>query len=185
MLSQVIWMLIGAAVLLLWKFVAKPMLLMRYYKQFNGGVALPFVPVMGAFAMLQPAYDKYGDMQFPAKVTYQEFPDVRFLITNIVDKVLIDLCDPSLIKEYYLSSEDNYTKLKLTYENMARLFGHGIAFSDGKEWSRKRKIMTSMFHFEFFQRFYPLIEQTVDELLDEAERVGEMKSMELGCRVAG
>ena len=174
-----------AVAFLVWKFVVKPLRLFAYYKQFDGAAPLPFIPILGAFGMLKPAYDKYGDMQYPSKVTYQYYPNSRFLITNLADKVLLCVNDPELIKDFYLNKEDNYRKLKLTYENQARLFGHGIAFSEGKEWSRKRKIMMSMFHFEFFERFYPLIDQSIEKMLNEVAKVGSMDSLGVGYRVAG
>jgi hypothetical protein len=54
---------------LIYKFIAKPLMLMKYYEQFKGAVRLPFIPIMGAFGMLKPAYDRYGDEQYPTKTT--------------------------------------------------------------------------------------------------------------------
>ncbi len=55
-----------------------------------------------------------------------------------------------MIKEYYLVKELCYVKQGLLFKNRARVFGNGLAFAEGKDWIRRRRIMTSMFHFEFF-----------------------------------
>jgi cytochrome P450 len=47
-------------------------------------------------------------------------------------------------------------------ENKVRFLGQGVAFAEGHEWSRRRKIMASIFHFSFFNKFIPKITDIVD-----------------------
>lgn len=47
-------------------------------------------------------------------------------------------------------------------ENKIRFLGQGVAFSEGQEWSRRRKIMSGIFHFSFFNKFIPKISNIVD-----------------------
>jgi cytochrome P450 len=47
-------------------------------------------------------------------------------------------------------------------ENKVRFLGQGVAFSEGQEWSKRRKIMSGIFHFTFFNKFIPKITNIVD-----------------------
>lgn len=134
----------------LWKFVVKVLLEIRYYQQFSGAIKLKFVPVLGAFAFLEESYKKYKDQLYLTKLSEEGFPGHKFFITSFSSYVVVDVSDPDIIKDYYVNKEKYYKKLELTYKNKQRIFGAGVAFSEGKEWSRRRKIMTSLFLYEFF-----------------------------------
>jgi cytochrome P450 len=54
-----------------------------------------------------------------------------------------------LLRKFFLNDKI-YVKDRFFIENRIRVFGDGVAFAEGKEWSKRRKIMSSMFHFEFF-----------------------------------
>ena len=45
---------------------------------------------------------------------------------------------------------DNYVKYELTYKNRAKVFGNGVAFSEGEEWKRRRVVTTALMNFDFF-----------------------------------
>ena len=52
---QLILTLLGSLVgLFVYKFILKPYIAMRHYKQFKGSFSLPLKPVIGAFAFLKP-----------------------------------------------------------------------------------------------------------------------------------
>lgn len=65
--SLALWSLFLSVLYFLGRFVVRPLRQMKYYSQFKGAVRLPFIPIVGAFASLKPAYDKCGDAQRPAK----------------------------------------------------------------------------------------------------------------------
>ncbi len=68
--------------------------LMKYYAHFDGVKMLKFVPVMGAFASLEPAYKEFGDALRPSKDTYKFFPGVKVIVSNFADQVLLIINDP-------------------------------------------------------------------------------------------
>lgn len=176
---------LGLGLYLVLKFVVRPLRLAGYYSQFAGVVRLPFVPVVGSFSTLKPAYEKFGDAQRLAKDTYKYYPDSKVLVTYFTDRVLLLVNDPDMMRDYFLSKEQHYVKYDMLFLNKARIFGRGLAFSEGADWVRRRKIMTSLFHFEFFEQFYPKIEAIVDTLLAEVTHDLPVDAIGLGSRVAG
>lgn len=79
------------------------------------------------------------------------------------------------MKEFF-SPEKNFYFEKVSFlrENFERFIGRGIAFSEGEEWKKKRKIMNTIFNYSFIVDNIPKISRIVDEGLDEMER--EFKS---------
>lgn len=59
-----------------------------------------------------------------------------------------------------------HPKMKFIIQNIQRSLGHGIAFSEGDEWKRKRKIMNSVFNFDFITDCIPKIARICDEGLN-------------------
>jgi cytochrome P450 len=64
-------------------------------------------------------------------------------------------------------------------------------FAEGKEWAKRRKIMSSIFHFSFFETFVPKIISIVDKSLQEIESDPSktspltINSMEFSSKIAG
>jgi cytochrome P450 len=69
--------------------------------------------------------------------------------------------DPTLLQEFF-QKQEHYVKEEKFIENKVRFLGQGVAFSEGQEWSKRRKIMSSIFHFSFFNKFIPKITDIVD-----------------------
>lgn len=44
--------------------------------------------------------------------------------------------------------------------------GKGVAFSEGQEWSKKRKVLSSLFHYTYFKNFIAVIVDIVDREVD-------------------
>jgi hypothetical protein len=62
----------------------------------------------------------------------------------------IEFFNPELIKSFY--QPDNvyvHHKMKFMIQNIQRSVGYGIAFSEDKEWKRKRTIMNAVFNYDF------------------------------------
>jgi len=48
--------------------------------------------------------------------------------------------------------------------------GHGVMFSEGDEWKKKRRIMSTVFNFEFIKSKIPLIAKITQEVFTKAEQ---------------
>lgn len=94
-----------------------------------------------------------------------------------------------MLRKFFLNDKI-YVKDRFFIENRIRVFGDGVAFAEGKEWSKRRKIMSSMFHFEFFETFVPKIMSIVENRFKEfksdlAETPLIINSMEFSSGIAG
>ena len=80
------------------------------------------------------------------------------LVFNTLSTPTIELLNPELIKSFY--QPDNvyvHHKMKFMIQNIQRSLGHGIAFSEDKEWKRKRTIMNAVFNYDFIIENIPKI----------------------------
>lgn len=69
-------------------------------------------------------------------------------IGNILDKLLVVIINPDLIKEFYSAENVNkYHKLLPLIEGTKIIFGEGMFFSEGETWKTKRKIISNVFNF--------------------------------------
>lgn len=55
-----------------------------------------------------------------------------------------------------------FPKKKIYIANLKRLLGDGIVFSEGETWKSKRKIISSVFTFDFLKSIIPNISKICD-----------------------
>lgn len=79
----------------------------------------------------------------------------------------IQLIHVDLIQAYFNMNSYNFQKFKPLKENISRVVGKGMAFSEGVEWKKKRKIVSNVFHFEFLHSLIPKMLTTIDEFFNE------------------
>lgn len=81
-----------------------------------------------------------------------------------MDQITVDLVNPDMIREF-LSMEKIFIfpKKKIYIANMKRLLGDGVAFSEDEIWKTKRKVITSVFTFDFLKSIIPNISKICDE----------------------
>ena len=86
------------------------------------------------------------------------FPGNDIALYNVLNKIVIDFINPDLLKIFFAPDNfPNYIKEELTVANTRRVLGYGIAFSEGGEWKRKRKIINTVFNFNFLMSIIPKI----------------------------
>jgi len=81
------------------------------------------------------------------------------------------LVDPVLVKEFY-GKTDKYIKSPLTITHFKLLMGNGLITSEGDTWKKHRRLISSLFHFEFLKMKIPLIVETTREFYDKMEKDG-------------
>lgn len=57
-------------------------------------------------------------------------------------------------------------KMKFAIANIQRSLGHGMAFSEGKEWKRKRHIISAVFNYDFIIENIPKINRITEDALN-------------------
>ena len=60
--------------------------------------------------------------------------------------------------------------MKFMIQNIQRSLGMGIAFSEDKEWKRKRNIMNAVFNYDFITDNIPKIIRICNEALQLSEQ---------------
>jgi cytochrome P450 len=87
----------------------------------------------------------------------------------------IQLINLDLIQAYFNTNSYSYNKFEPIIANLRRVVGSGIAFSEGNEWKKKRKVISNVFHFEFLHSLIPKMIKTLDEYFEEFDERTEKK----------
>ena len=74
--------------------------------------------------------------------------------------------DVELLKDFF-NKQEFYIKDKYFTSNRLRVFGNGTAFAEGKNWSKRRKIVGQVFHHQFYKDFIPTIKNIVKMEVDK------------------
>ena len=92
-------------------------------------------------------------------------------VYNMLDKIVLEIINPDLLKIFYSPDNfPNYIKEESIIANTRRALGYGIAFSEGDEWKRKRKIINTVFNFNFLTSIIPQIVHICNQNMDELEK---------------
>ena len=87
------------------------------------------------------------------------------IVGNMFGSLAIIPVNLEMLKDFY----NNLKKLPknpfISEVFMVFLNGGGILFTEGEEWKRKRKIISSVFHFDFLNEMVPVIEAQIDHHL--------------------
>lgn len=76
------------------------------------------------------------------------------------------------MKEFYEKQMEGYYIKSLSSpfaSSFKHLIGNGLVFSEGEEWKMKRKIMSSVFNYDFIKSKVGLISKICADKLDEVE----------------
>jgi len=115
------------------------------------------------------AYKKtHKDILGYYKQLAKDTPDLSALIYNFGSRIDVSLLDPKLIKEFY-RKESLYQK-GFTTKAIKTLTGTGLFVAEGDLWKSHRKIISSMFHYDFLERNVPVIISTARELFHKISR---------------
>lgn len=73
----------------------------------------------------------------------KEFPGYDVVIMNMMEYILIDVIHPDLQQEFFTPDKvEFYEKGTLEREGLSKVMGYGLLISEGKEWKKKRKVIT-------------------------------------------
>ena len=95
-------------------------------------------------------------------------------MTNSLNKIIIDLTNPELIKDFY-STEHlfMYPKLEVSVKPIKRTMGEGIPFSEGEVWKRKRRIVNKVFNFDLIKSLTGKVSDLCDKAIIEVEKTAK------------
>ena len=161
MIEYFISIFIILAVYVFYAFYYSPKKTLQWYKDTLEGLGYkvkmhPFKFFgVGFLSDLLGSIEKHGDALYTYKM---EFPQYDILLFNTLGTPVVEIFNPELMKSFF--QPDNiyvHHKMKFMIQNIQRSLGHGIAFSEGKEWKRKRNIMNAVFNYDFIIENIPKI----------------------------
>lgn len=141
----------------------KPFFSNKYYSK--QGCNMSFFPVIGMFGKCFKATNEHGDFYYPFKNIVKHNPSVKALGSNLFSRSQIYLVEPSLIKEF-LQNPKNYTKSQMEVDLIKIFTGDNLITTQGDFWKRHRRIISSVFHFDFLKQAIPDILEITTRIMD-------------------
>ena len=165
------------------KFVISPWIRVNRYKAKD--IHCGFFPLIGLLHFVNKSFRETGDFFGYYKNLPKEDQNVRAHVVNIGDRVVIQLLDSKLIKEFY-SNQHNYVKIPFSNAFQV-LVGTGLIRAEGKLWKQHRKTLSNLFHYEFLKQNIPLMVKTTRELLDQLKEapLDDVKVMDELQKITG
>jgi cytochrome P450 len=87
---------------------------------------------------------------YKLKQDLKENPRLRIRAHNFANDVVLDLFDPVLIKDFF-SKQLSFVKDSRTSGVLKKVLGDGLVFAEGENWKQKRRLISTVFHFDLFQ----------------------------------
>lgn len=159
---------------ILLKFVLTPFRTISHYK--NQGLSTYFYPVLGGNKRGTFYQKNFDDTMAYYRQLAQKDPNIRAEAVNFGTRVSVFLYDPKLIKEFY-AKQSSYRKVKFS-KGMNTLLGTGLVLAEGDLWKNHRKIISSIFHFEFLKENIPVVVDTTREFLGQLQQ-GSLKGISI------
>ncbi|KAL4485714.1 hypothetical protein ABPG72_010976 [Tetrahymena utriculariae] len=156
--------LIFILILVTLKLVIIPYFKFLKYRKYGKG---KFIPIIGELAEMKEAIEKHEDVDYFVSHQCDEDPDLKFFVVNICSKIKLRLVDPELMREFFLKQE-YYVKDTFYIGNVLRCAPQGIAFVEGEQWKKSRRLYSQAFHFDYLTSLAPLIEQIALKVLNSA-----------------
>jgi len=88
-------------------------------------------------------------------------------LTNLGSHLTWILYSPKIIKEFY-SKQTYYRKVQAP-KSVAALMGTGLISAEGNLWKNHRRIISTLFHFDFLNHQIPIIVETTREFLHKLD----------------
>lgn len=144
--------------------------------------AIPYNLFYMHFDLLMNKEKNHGD---PFKAYREEYPNYDVIVTNILNKALIEFLHPDFIKDFYsVDKHYSYPKTTIALDFIKRISGIGLPFSEGKVWKHKRALFNSVFNFEFLKSQTATIEKISDKSMQKFETVSMLPANEKEEKIA-
>ncbi len=113
-----------------------------------------FYPILGMFRQINNSAIQTGDPYYHNKKFFQENnQDTKLCITNVGDKVVLELLDKDLIKLFYNFHDEFFKKSEFIIDNLQRFIGNSILTLNGIEAKERRAKINHIFHFTNIENY--------------------------------
>ncbi|CAD8075858.1 unnamed protein product [Paramecium sonneborni] len=130
-------------------------------------VEISYFPLFGDYFYLTKSFKKYGDAMEIFKQRYQKNPNIKFVASNILNKVFLFIHDP----EYYKSvlvNHQSYTKVEILYH--PKLSSTSILFGEPDKVKQQRNLLGEAFTFEKLKQRTPIINEVLLQKLEKEDK---------------
>ena len=149
------------------QFFAIPIWRMRQYK--GPEMRHYFFPFLGWLKRSKDYEVKMGDCIGAYRELAQKNKNIQLEVTNFANRVGLILLGSKVLKDFH-SKQHCYQKYYFS-KGVVELTGTGLVFAEGATWKNHRKIISSVFNFEFIKGNIPLIVNTTRDFLRETARI--------------
>lgn len=161
---------------LLYKYLIRPCLILRYYKN-QGGVVI-FHKRLAANSINYENAFKHGDFFHLYKQAVKTNPTAKFIVENLGDKVLLIPVDSEMVKEV-LRNHEVYQRASDLHGLQYDLANGSIILKDGIEWKKRRRILSNAFNFDLVKDMIPTIVRVIQERFDEWMHNNEISNLNI------
>ena len=154
--------------ILLWKlihdYIIKPRLLLAFYRKQNIlTFESPDYATLTNFNM-----NFYGDSLFHQKAFYHTSHASKLYAIKHGRQVLLTIVDQDLKKDFFMNKLQCYEKHKAHFKVINPLIGHNnLLLKENVAWRNSRKLLASVFHFDFIMNLTPLLVETSNEYMSK------------------
>lgn len=179
MIGYILIVLIGLAVYTAYRFYVVPKRMMKNYAATMRKLGYkvfeyPFRFMSSAYGeILAHDYVTHKDIGWSFKNTLVGYDAV---VGNTLDKVNIFFIHPNLIKELMsLEKEYLYTKESIPAKMYEYIMGEGLLFSENKVWKDHRRLISTVFNFDFIKGHVPAMARIADKMFKRCEQSPDSK----------
>lgn len=166
------------------RYIIKPYRLIRFYR--NQGIQMTFIPLTGYYMKDIENIQKHNDYYYGWKQKARQEPRPKAFGGNFGYDTHLVLLDPIMIKEF-AQKYDLYLKHPEILAPLKDLCGRSLVCAEGDEWKRKKKLISTAFHFEFLKEMIPEIGEITREQIEnwKNEDLGNFSIMVGFQRITG
>lgn len=146
----------------LYRYLLYPYYQYRRYLKFGKG---EFYPIFGVFYGALKRVRQFGDADYHLKHMFENGGEnSKLFVENNSTNVIVKLVDVDYIKEFTQLEGKMYQKTPMFIDNLIRLVGRGIIFSEGTPWKKNRNVLSGVFHFDSLTKRVPSIEKITKDV---------------------
>ncbi|KAM3128879.1 hypothetical protein pb186bvf_019014 [Paramecium bursaria] len=147
----------------LFEIVIKPLVQIIILKiQYGSQILIYFFPLKGIMYTEQQSYKKYKDSLYIIRNMVVANPDIKFIATNILNRVMIVSVDPKLSQFIYQNPK---LYIKIDKLGNGQLSKKGLIFAEGHRWSYQREMLNDSFRYDKLKEKFPMMNRVVREKL--------------------
>lgn len=130
---------------------------------------VPFNPLTNDMITTLRKGRKFGD---DLKIYKEERRDYDVIVSNTLTRPRLQFHHPDFIRDFYsVEKLYDFVKTEAIVNVYARIGGHGLIFTEGAVWRRKRTILNKIFNFDFVKSTSTKISTICDETIDDFEKL--------------